>query len=99
MAGKRIIWSEHAKDELRKVLAYYTNRNQSTKYSLKLLNEIEGLLEALSKSGLIGRLSSNKITRVIPMKVYFIFYEINERSIEIVSFWDNRQDENKRKPK
>ncbi len=26
------------------------------------------------------------------MKVYLIFYEIKEDTIEIVSFWDNRQD-------
>jgi hypothetical protein len=33
------------------------------------------------------------------MNIYLIFYEINENTIEIVSFWDNRQDENKRKIK
>lgn len=30
------------------------------------------------------------------MNVYLIFYEINEEQIEIVSFWDNRQIQNKR---
>ncbi|WP_456865685.1 type II toxin-antitoxin system RelE/ParE family toxin [Galbibacter sp. BG1] len=53
----------------------------------------------LSKSEFIGRLTSNKNTnkntRVIPMKVYLIFYEIDNEIIEIVSFWDNRQDEKK----
>ncbi len=33
------------------------------------------------------------------MKVYLIFYEINENKIEIVSFWDNRQDIERRKIK
>jgi toxin YoeB len=99
MAEKRIIWSNNAKNELRKVLEFYNERNGSKKYSLKILAETEGLLKTLSKSEFIGRLASNKKTRVIPMKVYLIFYEINENSIEIVSFWDNRQDEHKRKIK
>lgn len=99
MVDKKIIWSNHAKNELRKILEFYNERNGSEKYSLKILNEIEELLKTLSKSEFIGRLTSNKITRVIPMKVYLIFYEINENVIEIISFWDNRQDEIKRKIK
>jgi len=31
------------------------------------------------------------------MKVYLIYYEINGNRIEIVSFWDNRQDIENRK--
>ncbi|WP_217653612.1 type II toxin-antitoxin system RelE/ParE family toxin [Salegentibacter echinorum] len=60
-----------------------------------LLDETEDLLDTLSKSEFIGRLTSNKKTRVIPMKVYLIFYEIKNDTIEIVSFWDNRQDNKK----
>lgn len=33
------------------------------------------------------------------MKVYLIFYEIKDDRIEIVSFWDNRQDIENRKIK
>jgi len=29
------------------------------------------------------------------MREYLLFYEINKNTIEIVSFWDNRQDEKK----
>ena len=96
MADKKIIWSDNAKNELRNVLEFYNERNSSEHYSLKILNQIEQLLKTLSKSEFIGRLTSNKTTRVIPMKVYLIFYELNENSIEIVSFWDNRQDEYKK---
>jgi toxin YoeB len=97
MADKKIIWSDNAKTELRKVLEFYTERNGLEKHSLKILEQTEELLNLLSKREFIGRLTSNKTTRVIPMKVYLIIYELNENSIEIVSFWDNRQDENIRK--
>jgi plasmid stabilization system protein ParE len=96
MANKKIIWSTRASKELRLILEYYNQRNKSTRYSLKLVNEIEALTKSLSKNELIGRLTSNKFTRVIPIKVYLIFYEINQDNIEVVSFWDNRQDEAKR---
>lgn len=96
MAAKEVIWSSTARSALKKTLEYYTERNGSPNYSLKLLGEIEDLLDTLSKSEFIGRLSSNKTTRVIPMKVYLIFYEVGQDQIEIVAFWDNRQDENKK---
>ncbi|MDQ7918399.1 type II toxin-antitoxin system RelE/ParE family toxin [Mesonia sp. MT50] len=94
MAQKEIIWSDLAKSELQDTLEFYLQRNKSPSYSLKLLKEIEDLLKTLSKSEFIGRLTVNKKTRVIPMNVYLIFYEIKKDTIEIVSFWDNRQDNN-----
>jgi plasmid stabilization system protein ParE len=99
MVKKEIIWSPLAKLQLENILEYYVIQNESSTYSLKILSEIEDLLNTLSNSELIGRLTSNKITRVISMKVYLIFYEINNNQIEIVSFWDNRQDIQNRKIK
>lgn len=97
--AKRIIWSDTANEELKTTLEFYTQRNGSAIYSLKLLNELEDILNTLSESNFIGRLTSNKKTRVIPMKVYLIFYESDEDTIEILSFCDNRQDDNTRKIK
>lgn len=99
MAEKAVVWSEFAKLQLSNVLEYYLLQNGNPNYSLKLLSQIEDLLITLSKSELIGRLTSNKSTRVISMKVYSLFYEINNEQIEIVSFWDNRQNPNNRKVK
>ncbi|MEQ8925983.1 MAG: type II toxin-antitoxin system RelE/ParE family toxin [Fulvivirga sp.] len=96
MAKKQIIWSSKANNELKNILDFYNQRNGNTKYSLKLLNEIDDLLNTLSDSEFIGRLTENKKTRVVVMKVYLIFYEINGNRIEILSFWDNRQDTKKR---
>ena len=97
MAGKQIIWSESAQQELRQILEYYNQRNGNSLYSLKLLLEIQDVLNTLSLQENIGRLTDNQKTRVIVMKVYLIFYEIKSGRIEILSFWDNRQDPKKRK--
>ncbi len=96
MAKKQIIWSKRANAELVSVLEFFNERNGNSNYSLKILKEVEDLLNGLSKNELIGRLSSDRRTRVIVMGVYLIFYDITEERIEILSFWDNRQDENKR---
>ena len=82
--------------ELKEILEFYNERNGNVNYSLKLVDEIDDLLNTLSQSEFIGRLTSNKKTRVVVMKVYLVFYEMNGNRIEILSFWDNRQDENKR---
>jgi plasmid stabilization system protein ParE len=95
MAHKKIIWSSLSSRQLKAVLDFYAQRNGSSAFSLKILNEIAELLNALSENEFIGRLTSNKMTRVIPMKVYLIFYEINQNQIRIVSFWDNRQNNKK----
>jgi len=96
MAKKIIIWSPRANSELKNILEFYINRNGNSKYSLKLLNEIEDILKTLAKSEFIGRLTSDKMTRVVVMDVYLIFYQIDNSRIEILSFWDNRQNDLKK---
>lgn len=99
MAKKIIVQSDTAKIQFSAILEYYVERNGNQNYSLKLLDEVEGLLNTLSNSELIGRLTSNKFTRVISIKVFLIFYEIDGNRIEIIAFWDNRQDIKRRKVK
>jgi toxin YoeB len=95
MVEKSIIWSEKAIYELRQILEFYTKRNGNSDYSFKILDEIEASLETLKLNEFIGRLTNNKKTRVIVMDVYLIFYEVQKERIEVVSFWDNRQEPEK----
>lgn len=62
MAKKIIVWSDTAKIQFSAILEYYVERNGNQNYSLKLLDEVEGLLNTLSNSELVGRLTSNKFT-------------------------------------
>ena len=32
----------------------------------------------------------------MPMKAYLVFYEVSQHQIEILSFWDNRQNDTKK---
>jgi len=91
MAEKPIIWTTRANLELKQILEYYIKRNGNSNYSLELLDEIEDGLRVISEHENIGRLTSNAVTRVLVLKVYLIFYEVKSERIEILSFWDNRQ--------
>lgn len=96
MAKKTVIWSENAEYELKNVISYYNTRNQSADYGYKIWNEVWEITELLSDNEFMGRLSNDKKTRVIVMGVYLIFYEIVADEIHILSFWDNRQNPEKR---
>lgn len=91
MAKKEIIWSKNALNELQDILDFYNERNGNTNYCSKLLEEIESLLELLSINEMLGRKTTDKNSRVLVKKVYLIFYEIKKDKLEILSFWDNRQ--------
>lgn len=96
MAKKEIIWSRRAKEEFQEVLDFYLRRNGTPTYSLRLLQETEQLIDILKENNFLGRLSNNKVTRVIVKDAFLIFYEIQENKIDIVSYWDNRQNPDKR---
>jgi len=96
MAKKQIIWSKRANTELVNVLEFFNERNGNTYYSAKILNEVEDILKILSENELMGRLTSDRRSRVVVMEVYLIFYEVMDSKIEILSFWDNRQNNKKR---
>lgn len=72
---------------------FYNERNGNPEYSFQILDEVEVLTKTLSKSHFIGRISSDKVTRVIPFKVFSLFYEIRLKQIGIMAFWDNRQNQ------
>ena len=96
MVKRTVIWSEQASSELKSTLIFYNLRNGNAKYSLRLLEQIKQITDVLSENEFIGRLSEDKRTRVIVMNVYLIFYEIVDSEIYILSFWDNRQNPQKR---
>tara|TARA_R110002020_G_scaffold49896_4_gene141690 strand:- start:2685 stop:2915 length:231 start_codon:yes stop_codon:yes gene_type:complete len=74
MARKQIVWSDLASTELASILDFYTVRNGSNRYSLKLLDEIEKVVSALIDNEQLGRLATNKFTRILPFKYYLIFF-------------------------
>lgn len=92
----KIIWSKRAEKELIHILNFYIERNGNTKYSTKLLDRVEQIVDLLISYPNLGHLTENRITRVITKDEFLIFYEVIENRIEIVSLWDGRQNPNHR---
>jgi hypothetical protein len=69
----------------------YIERNGNTKYSTKILDRVEKLISLLIAYPELGNLTENKETRVIVKNDFLIFYEVSEFYVEVVSFWDGRQ--------
>ncbi|CAG5078011.1 type II toxin-antitoxin system RelE/ParE family toxin [Parvicella tangerina] len=91
MATRKVVWSPRASKELKAILEFYILRNGNKRYSKKVLNSVEKLMTTIASNNHIGRPTSNDRTRVVTHDVFLIFYEISEDEINILSFWDNRQ--------
>jgi|SRR5690606_35445855 len=97
--AKKIVWARTAELELQGALEFYNFRNGSNLYSLKLLDKIDDVISTISETETIGRLTKNKVTRVFPIDIFNLYYEIRNDAIYIVSFWNNNQDESKNRIK
>jgi plasmid stabilization system protein ParE len=63
MDERKIIWSVRAEKELLHILNFYIERNGNAKYSGKLLNRVEKLIDLLPAYPELGHLTENKFTR------------------------------------
>ncbi len=86
-----IIWSKRAKLELADILEFFHQRNGSKKYSRKLYKRFTNALKLVLVHPNIGTRTDIELVRGIVDGDYVIFYRVNEKSIEVISIWDSRQ--------
>ena len=87
-----VIWTKTALVQRNSIFNYWNTRNKSKKYSRKLNLAIKERLDILKIQPKIGKETLIENVRTISLRHYSIFYQIDNLSIYIVSFWDNRQD-------
>ena len=89
----KIKWSENALEELNNTIKYL-EQNFSIKELNKLAIEIEKIVLLISKNPKIFKKVSQikNIRRVVILKYNTMFYKVNSDTIEILSFFSNRQD-------
>ena len=89
----KIKWSENALEELNNTIKYL-EQNFSIKELNKLAIEIEKIVLLISKNPKIFKKVSQikNIRRVVILKYNTILYKVNSDTIEILSFFSNRQD-------
>lgn len=89
----QVIWSKRSVQELEDILEYWTKMNKSYEYSNKIVEALDTAIELIkvySNSGVETNFKNVKMRLVL--NNYYIVYRINETRIDILNFWDCRQD-------
>lgn len=91
MAERRIVWTSKAKNQLIDILEYFNFRNKSNLYSQKLYRKIQTEIVVLILQPKVGKKTNKINVRGFLIENYYVFYEINEKHIIILSVWDTRK--------
>jgi len=91
MAKRKVIWSNKAKIKLYTILEFYTVRNKSNSYSVKLIRKLNKEVNVLLKHPDIGQISEIESVRGLIVEDYILFYEYDNDCLIIHSIWDCRQ--------
>ena len=96
-SGYKIFWTEHAASELEKTIQYLQTEFSDKEIS-KLLIKLEETLELISINPKIFPISDKRgIHKVILLKYNSMYYREINNTVEILSFFSNRQNPKKRK--
>ena len=91
MAKSKIIWSHTAQIRLFEILNYYSERNKSKTFSLKLHKRFITALGLLNKHPDLGKRTEIENIRGIVVGDYILFYEKTTENIIVHTLWDSRQ--------
>ena len=87
----KIIWTNTATLQRRKILVYWNKRNKSTIYSKKLVTEITQRVNFLVNNPNIYIKTDFPNIRASTLGHYNIFYKITPDQLIVIAFWDNRR--------
>ena len=91
MEKRKIIWSQRANIKLFEILDFYTNRNKSKSYSIKLYKRFIKELSLLYKQPDLGRATDFESVRGLIVEEFILFYEMTKDQIIVHTVWDCRQ--------
>lgn len=90
-----VVWTRTAREQRRAVLKYWTIRNNSTKYSEKLIELLSKRIEIIQKYPESFPMTNYPNTRFSAMGHFSIFFKHIDQQLIITAFWDNRQEPGK----
>ena len=93
--SRKIDWSPRAVKEWAEILDYWTERNKSNIYSLKLDGIFVEKFKIIVKSPDTGQETDLTAVRVKILRDYKIYYRILPDAIEILAIWDTRRNPKK----
>lgn len=96
-SGYKLLWTEHALDELKSTYEYL-EANFSDKELKALSVDLDKVLNLIQQNPNLFPISKfNAVRRVVIKKFNTLYYYVKGDSIEILSFFSNRQSPDSRK--
>jgi len=92
MAGRALIWSPEAKEDLDEILAFYLERNGNSAYSVKLRSQIEKALNNVVSNPYLGQRWGKRSFRFVVVKPFQVFYRVTKTEIRVSAVWNGRRD-------
>jgi len=89
--AKKIVWSAKAQINRKEILEYWLERNRSNMYSIQLDQLFREAVQIISQYPAIGRPTEFENVRGKLVRDYYIFYQVQEDELHILSIWDSRQ--------
>lgn len=86
-----VVWSEQAIRNRNQVFNYWNKRNASTAYSKRLRLLINISVSIIRHFPTIGKPTSKLNVRIKIILHYYLIYQITDKQIRILDFWDSRQ--------
>ncbi len=92
MAGKKLIWSARARNDLNAIVRFYRKRNGNNEYGRKLRQEFRLAQKRVEQNELIGeRIGETDVRFVVVLHAYQLFYQMGERQNDVITVWDTRR--------
>ncbi len=90
-SGYKILWTDHALSELKDTIEYL-EENWTDRELKNFSRELDHTIELISKNPALFQVSKKNVRRVVVAKFNNLYYQENNDTIEILSFFSNRQD-------
>lgn len=92
---QKVIWADTAEKDYLDTLDFWYEHNQSLEYPEKIIKEVEKITEMLPNTPYMGVWVKENLRKIVLLKNFIIFYEVSESRIEIVHFFDGRDNPEK----
>ncbi|HTD97636.1 MAG TPA: type II toxin-antitoxin system RelE/ParE family toxin [Mucilaginibacter sp.] len=92
---RQIKWSTRAILEWVEILEYWTDRDKSNLYSLKLDQLFKETFDLVTELPELGIPANYPLVRIKIVRDYMIYYRTQSESIEILAIWDTRRNPKK----
>ena len=97
-SGFKIVWTEHAISELKETIEYLET-NWTERELRNFSAKLDHTIELISKAPELFPSSVEKfgIRKAVVEKYNNLYYRVNNKNVEIISLFSNRQHPNKKK--